>query len=394
MNVEATDLEVSLFPAAANVQSNASYIEPQEGQLAQVVVADNLPDDPARMLAVMARTVAYDVARTRCPEIWGTDAIEYFVELIPTFFGFGVFMANTTLRESNYSDALMIQWSVSRSGHLSAEVHGYLLALFAWVRDEQGPSWAQALRLDAKETMRAGLRYLYKTNDAVFERNLLGISSADRGSQDLRIQLCSKSDTQKFSALIDAHNDLDKIKRNESEIRVLLKSRQHRLRVLALQSLGNLPSLTSQTLEAVINTVSDSDITVRRCAVDCLRPGSSDDGLIIHVLSELLLDPSAGVTAAAATSLERFPDLPKSLRQNALAILKRSLAAQNEHTVHAALRLLLALVEDWDELIEELGDPSWQCEVRDHLQHMTSDDPNTISPTERRSLNVGESRIL
>jgi hypothetical protein len=394
MGVPATDVEVSLFPADANTLANATYVAPQDGQLAQVLVADDLPNDPARLLAVLARTVAYEVVRTRCEKIWGTDDLEIFVEIIPMFFGFGVFMANTTLRESNYSDALMIQWSVSRSGNLSAEVHGYLGALFAWVRDEPAPQWARTLRLDAKDTLKVGLRYLYKTDDAVFDRNLLGVVGGERGVYDLQTQLRSASNSQKFSALIDAQTDGDAVARFETEIRSLAKSRDARLRALTIQTLGCLPSLTSPTLEVVVSATDDSEVLVRRSAAECLRPGSSDDALVKQVLTGILADRSRGVASAGALSLAKFEGLSNVTEHQGISLLKRGLAAQDEFTVYASLQLLATTVADWEDLIDNLDDPSWQFEVREHLQDLDSKSGSPTEPNDQRPLNFGASRIL
>lgn len=396
MGIVASDIEFSMFPATAAVNSNSTYTAPQLDQLAQVVVADNLPDDPERLVAVLARSLAYEVVRTRCPELWDTEDIEVLVEIIPMFFGFGVFMANTTLRESNYSDAMMFAWKMSKSGILAAQTHGYLGALFAWVRDELSPPWAKALRLDAKETLKASLRHLHRTNDAIFERDLLGIGTTEQTSYDRQAQFESKSDTLKFNALIELQVDLVELQRFETDIVKLLKTKNVQLRSLTIETLGLLPNASESTLHALINQASSSQRLVRRSLADCLKPGTIDDEIVKNTLLQLIADQSITVAATATLSLAQFPDLPDNTADAGFALLKRALAAQDDYALHASVTLLFILVDDWEAMILKLDDPSWQCMLRDYLNDLTNPDGESSRLPVKNipATNLGESRIL
>ena len=87
---------------------------------------------------------------------------ERLTDLATVFFGFGIFTANSLVREANWSGDGTSGWSVGRQGYLSFPILGYALALHAHERGEARPDWARHVRPDARVPMRQGLRFLRK----------------------------------------------------------------------------------------------------------------------------------------------------------------------------------------------------------------------------------------
>ncbi|MFK7740724.1 MAG: hypothetical protein AB8H80_10405 [Planctomycetota bacterium] len=85
---------------------------------------------------------------------------EPLTDLAAVFFGYGIFTANSLIRESSWHSAARSGWSVGRQGYLTFPIVGYALALHASLRAESRPRWGRYLRADARAPFRQGMRYL------------------------------------------------------------------------------------------------------------------------------------------------------------------------------------------------------------------------------------------
>ncbi|ANM31523.1 hypothetical protein ABI59_21065 [Acidobacteria bacterium Mor1] len=91
-----------------------------------------------------------------------TEDHEPLTDLITVFHGLGIFTANTAFRFEQHQDEVWQGWSTSRSGYLSEEQFGFALALYAWLRSEHRPQWAQHLSTSVKEYFKRSERHLRK----------------------------------------------------------------------------------------------------------------------------------------------------------------------------------------------------------------------------------------
>src|SRR5262249_3713558 len=69
-------------------------------------------------------------------------------------------------------------WSISRQGYLPSRMLGYALALFAFVRGEEDPSWSAYLRADAGAALDSGLRSLREGGHCLFHPDTAGHARA------------------------------------------------------------------------------------------------------------------------------------------------------------------------------------------------------------------------
>jgi hypothetical protein len=72
----------------------------------------------------------------------------------------GVILANSGVSERNQDFGTYSRWQMSSQGYLDLRTFGYSLAVFAFMRGEETPTWAKHLRQDVRSTMRRGSRWL------------------------------------------------------------------------------------------------------------------------------------------------------------------------------------------------------------------------------------------
>jgi tetratricopeptide (TPR) repeat protein len=92
----------------------------------------------------------------------GRDELDHepLTDLAVIFFGFGVFAANSSFSSRSYRVGNMEFNSMKRQGYLPPPVLGYGLALYAALREEMRPDWAQHVRADVRQPMREAIAYL------------------------------------------------------------------------------------------------------------------------------------------------------------------------------------------------------------------------------------------
>lgn len=160
MQIPPSSIQLEVREDAA-MPGAAGLYEPGLIRLAESQLAD-LP----ALVAVLAHELAHDLLVGRGLLKDDLDA-EWVTDLLPVYLGLGIFTANATLREKNIRVGNISWWTMQRRGYLNSCMIGYALAVFAWVREERHPDWAQFLRLDAAEPLSYGLYYLDSTEDSL-----------------------------------------------------------------------------------------------------------------------------------------------------------------------------------------------------------------------------------
>lgn len=133
-----------------------------------ICVALSQLTDPVRLLATLTHELAHELLLGGGILSADVSDHEWVTDLLPVFLGTGISLANATIQDSSGYSGTWSWWSISRQGYLPSRMFGYAFALFAFVRGETEPTWAEHLRLDARSSLQAGLRYLHKTGDSLF----------------------------------------------------------------------------------------------------------------------------------------------------------------------------------------------------------------------------------
>jgi len=128
----------------------------------EISLARNNLHKPEAMIATLSHEIAHIklLGERRMEE---ND--EPVTDLTTIFFGLGVFGANEAFQVSN--DAKKYGWSTS--GYLSQMEWGYAFALFAYIRKEQQPEWADYLCINVKADFRRGLEFIAENENKILQ---------------------------------------------------------------------------------------------------------------------------------------------------------------------------------------------------------------------------------
>lgn len=354
-------------------------IPSSEDERAELIISTQIDLEPARLLAIIARGVAHDVLRTRVPDLFEAEDRLSTIDLVPAFFGLGIFVANSTVREVHGEHGTYSTFQLSRAGHLSAEVHSYALALFAWARGEQMSDWTRRLRLDARETMKGGLRFLTKTGDCIFEADSFGHRSRLDSLSDLRRALAEDSPTLQMNALLNLENRPDDCRQLTREMISLLKTRDRDQRAQTVQTLAVCIGESEDALEAILNLYDDPAVPVRFAVAQVLRPGSADDESCIRTLTALLPDREPGVCVQAASRLLEFESLPEELLRPAIDLLCQGNIRCDGSMMRRALQLLDRLSSDVPTLLQAELDEESQAAITDLAEEVLGSVSTSVS---------------
>lgn len=333
------------------------YIGPQSAEeRPRVVIAQSLPSDPDRLLATSAYLVGHEVIRQKFPAIARSQDVSWSIDLVSACYGLGVFSANS-LRRSGVPGCGTGGCSscgpdeTATKGVLTPTNYGHVLALLAWVREEESPEWAASVDREVSHTLNPSLKFLTKTSDCVFNRDDFGLILDDRSVDQFRSILNSSLKTQQFEALRELVRRSDVAEELATDIEPFLRDREASVRRQAAAALSSVPKLTSDSFLEMLRLMDDSEGSVRGALTYALRPGCGEEQLAIEALMKLIKDPNLTTAGQAAVSLSQFDDLPNGALDAGLKLLRRGVAKLNDDVVSVALDLLKLLTDDVESLV-------------------------------------------
>ncbi|GAB4147045.1 MAG: hypothetical protein Tsb009_20050 [Planctomycetaceae bacterium] len=270
-----------------------------------IVVRESQRKDFSSLLATLSRHLMDHLLQTVQKLEETEEGYPHLLDLGMVYFGLGIFGANVTFRDFSESDGSWHYWHYRREGFLASRHFGYALALFAWLRGEHAPHWAEYLRLDARDVFWKSLRYLEKTGDSLFNPDWAGMNRDEPSLPDLLDDLQSRSASR---------------------------------RVAALWKIEERGFQSHEVRERVLRVTHDPHFAVRVEAVRILPmvDSESHNENLVPVLLELLRDPHAQVRAAAAEALGYYRNEPEVIVQE----LTASLADQSQDVIAAVAEAL------------------------------------------------------
>ncbi|HIK92308.1 MAG TPA: hypothetical protein EYG03_10050 [Planctomycetes bacterium] len=287
------------------------FVFDDAGQVTAIGLHPEVDDLPYRLAAVTAVAAAEYFIKT---ESLAESVPKGTFEILPLFFGFGPVMANAALREAadQLSVSTQMPWEKSRVGTLSPLEIGYSMALADWSLDAGFNDVASLLRLDAREGLEKGLRFLRKTVDCSFEQDFLD-RSPDNSVGFRMTQLRHDSGSMQLGAMMDLHAadevDPDLI----DTVAELLHHRELEIQRLAALILGQCKSVSRAIHDELVIIAEDGPAVLRRAAISALRPGFENDGDLLEVVTDVLRRSDPTTAAACVKMLLKYDSHPEHL---------------------------------------------------------------------------------
>ncbi|MCC5850605.1 MAG: hypothetical protein JJU29_21165 [Verrucomicrobia bacterium] len=138
----------------------------------EIVIRYNsdLEDDPVSLIATFAHELAhYLIFNAFSKPPFGREHEEYATDLTAVFLGFGVFLANSTFKFSQWQDFKMQGWSYRRQGYLGELDLSYGLAIFCLLKECDPKTVLPHLRPNPRSYLKTALRHLRKRHKGDIE---------------------------------------------------------------------------------------------------------------------------------------------------------------------------------------------------------------------------------
>jgi HEAT repeats len=302
---------------------------------------------------------------------------DHLTDLMPVYFGAGAFAANSVIHEQTVSDGRWHTWSIARWGVLPARIFGHAFALFAWLRGESSPRWAEHLRGDARVTMLQSLKYLRKSEDSLFRPDTAGNRVNPLTFQDLADELKSGTPGRRIAALwqlpdLDAPADAV-----VSVLTKALRDRSPAILATALQSLADAAVPHEDAEHAVRLLMNHSHPEVRAMAVRAMAGVAVNDEESVQEIALKLQDANVTVVAEAAAALAQFGAQAMPVVEELTAPIKRTLVRRQVDVATACIAAVAAIHPDPEAFLRDhFQDPELLLEIdgilREIREHHTA----------------------
>ncbi len=348
------------------------FVFDDAGQVTAIGLHPEVDDLPYRLAAVTAVAVAEYFIKT---ESLAESVPKGTFEILPVFFGLGPIMANASLREAadQRSAVTQMPWERSRVGTLSPLEFGYSMALADWSLDAGFNDVASHLRLDAREGLEKGLRFLRKTVDCSFEQDFLDRSSDN--SVGFRLaQLRHDSGSMQLGAMMDLHAadevDPDLI----DTVAELLHHREVEIQRVAALILGQCKSVPRAIHDELVIIAEDGPVVLRRAAISALRPGFDNDGDLLEIVTNVLRRCDPTTAAACVKTLLKYDSHPENLIDALLKSLG-SMVSSGGGNLQLGVELLQRIHDDpLSALQQHFGDDPTALAILDEQMRAADDE--------------------
>jgi hypothetical protein len=276
------------------------------GEPAIVRVRPALLEMPESLIATLTHELCHEILLGGGLLQDNNEDLERLTDLTQVYLGLGIFGANDALHEQTTREGRFSWWSIGKRGYLPMRMYGYGMALFAWARQENDPLWADHLRLDVREPLLAGLRYLRKTGDSTFNiHTAVGeLPAADLERATSR--LAHRSSSFRLLGLWDLYELKHEAAPAAAAVARLLHDRDADVSSTAAWTLGVLGQAALPHASLLQDQLASRRPADREAAAFALGEILPDDPGIVQDLGRLLDDNDRGAQAAAIAALGRF----------------------------------------------------------------------------------------
>ena len=327
--------------------------------------------NPVAVISMISSQLARDeILGGDSPRLNGESGDAWSVaDLYVVFSGLGVFQALAPVKATGPA----VSWenvTIRRQGNLPARMIGYALALCAWARDELKPEWERSLLGETRSSLRAGLKFLRKTQDCVFAPH-----SATPPPSDATEVLRNGTPSQRVNTMLE----LQAVGPNSDLAMPLAENLFDGNPILvseALRTLGDIgPDARHAALDKTLDLFHSSNSEVRSSAMlaaTSLEPNPQADtgsGLTMpERIGACLEDNNPAIVQSALAALHRYGHADDAVSSRIVPQL--SIAARNcDYSTLAAFLLgLKNVVPDLQQfLVEQTG--TLDAEIREQIEY-------------------------
>lgn len=178
MDIDPSTLDIGFFEGAKPVDPSAINPENTDTSAAglyygknsdgkyQVDFADNIHVDVERIIA----TIAHEFSHIKLlGEGRMEENSEELTDMLPLFYGFGLFNSDMVLTFQRESNGTHTSWQSNTLGYLSFADWGYLFALYMYLRDEMEPAWFTHLNKTVSKDCKLALSFIKANPDKVLQ---------------------------------------------------------------------------------------------------------------------------------------------------------------------------------------------------------------------------------
>jgi hypothetical protein len=145
----------------------AAGLYEQESSVTRIQIDEASLADPLVLVATASHELAHVLLLGQGRLTGDEPDHEEITDLLTIYLGFGVFTANSRVRDRSTHTGTSEQWSISRLGYLGQGQVGYALALWARLREEESPSWSGHLCADVRTFFKQACCWLDHHGDGV-----------------------------------------------------------------------------------------------------------------------------------------------------------------------------------------------------------------------------------
>jgi hypothetical protein len=266
-----------------------------------VTIASTQLTDGQSLVATMAHELAHQILMSAGHSSATMNDHEHATDLFGVYSGFGIFAANSVLHDSTERYGHISRWRMGKQGYLTAAEYGYAFAVHSYVLQESAHDWQQFLRLDARSAMDAGLKYIDKTGDCLFQR-IYDRGTREPNDVELLSDLTSEFDGNRVVALWDVRRQKAP---SEAVVRAVTENLVRKTEVVrnvAIGTLAQLGPVAKSAIPSLLVALSDNAPSVRAEAARAVGEIQSDETTLPY-LERLIADANRGVALEAVRSI-------------------------------------------------------------------------------------------
>jgi hypothetical protein len=349
-DIDPNRIQLEICPDDQMLDAVGQY---ENSQQPVIRIVESQLADPQSLVATLAHELAHELLLGGGRLSPDAPDHEWVTDLLPAYFGVGIFAANSTVHESQRTSGQMYSWRIRKQGYLPSHMIGYAMALFAFMRHETRPAWAGHLRLDAKSALQGGLNYLEATDDSLFHPDTIRKPQTRLPAAELARRLREGTPSMRLATLWEISPDKNSDKSVVTAVTECLIDKDGSISATAGGTLAALGAAAAPALPELIAALSDPRENTRAGAARALGMICQSPETVIPELATLVQETNEAVITDAALALEQFGRQAESALPQVLMALQGAMIDCRYALIAALARTLTAITSNPADRIRE-----------------------------------------